>query len=246
MDSCFWRKRSKWHGLYRNSMTCKCTRFACIDGKADSQHCPDQALCACSTTSSSAFNFFMFSIIHSTESTPSNKNAVLAQAKHWMPEGLKLLSHCCGGSGESQKQTEESWPQLLPTLHLLCLQTERLFIFTGLWTNCTVRQTSVFPHFKPFDWCCDLASQYMLVTHICQMFYWMCVTALSFPAPFLAWHPLRLLLGHKTSQKKPKQAYFVNLAGLETSRTLAMVSHCCNCHCYGKQRNFGLHPLPMI
>lgn len=74
-----------------------------------------------------------------------------------------------------------------------------------------------------------------------------CVLLLChFPAPFLAWHPVRLLLGHKTSQKKPKQAYFVNLAGLETSRTLAMVSHCCNCHCYGKQRNFGLHPLPKI
>lgn len=57
------------------------------------------------------------------------------------------------------------------------------------------------------------------------------------PVPFLAWQPFRLLLEHKTSQKKTKQTYLVNLAELKTSRTLAMVSHCCTCQCYGEQRN---------
>lgn len=74
-----------------------------------------------------------------------------------------------------------------------------------------------------------------------------CVLLLShFPVHFLAWHPLRLLFRHKASQKKLKQTYFVNLAGLKTSRTLVMVSHCCTCHCYAEQRNFGLCPLPRI
>lgn len=51
-----------------------------------------------------------------------------------------------------------------------------------------------------------------------------------FPVPFLAWHPLRLLLTHKTSQRQPKPTYFVNPAGLKTSRTLAMVTHWGTCH----------------
>lgn len=45
-----------------------------------------------------------------------------------------------------------------------------------------------------------------------------------FPVPFLAWHPLRLFLTHKTSQRQPKPTYFLNPAGLKTSRILAMVT----------------------
>lgn len=175
MDSCSWRQRSKGHCLYSDSRTHKCARFACIDGKVDSQFCPDQALCACSTTTLSHLIFYVFYYPQHRRHPSSNK-ALLAQAKHWMPEGLKLLSHCSGGSGESRKQTEAPWPQLLCGLCLLCLQTEHLFIFTGLWTHCSVRWPSVFPHFNPFDCYYDLASQYMLVTHICQMFYWVFFT----------------------------------------------------------------------
>lgn len=188
MDSCSWRHRSKWHGLYSNSMTHKCTRFACIDGKVDSQLCPDQTFCACSTTTLSLLIFYVFYYPQHRRHLNSNK-AVLAQAKHWMPEGQKLLFHCSGGSGVSQKQTEARWPQLLCRLCLLCLQTEHLFIFIVIWTNCSVRWSSVFPHFNPLEWYYDLVSQYVLVTHICQMFSWMFITALSFPCPFSSLAP---------------------------------------------------------
>lgn len=53
----------------------------------------------------------------------------------------------------------------------------------------------------------------------------------QFPVPFLAWHPLRLLLMCKTSQRKPKPTSFVNPIGLKISRTLAMVTHWGTCHC---------------
>lgn len=183
MDSCSWRHRSKWHCPYSDSMTHKWSRFACIDGKVDSQLCPDQTLCACSTTTLSHLIFYVFYYPQHRRHPNSNK-ALLAQAKHWMPEGLKLLSHCSGGSRESQKQSEAPWPQLLCSLCLLCLQTELLFIFTGLWTNSSVRWPSVFPHFNPFDGYYDLVSQYVLVTHICWMFSWVFVTSLSFSCPF--------------------------------------------------------------
>lgn len=183
---------------------------------------------------------------HSTESTPSNKNALLAQTKHWMPEGLKLLSPCCGDSGESQKQTEEPWLQLLPRLHLLCLQTEHLFIFTGLSTNGTADEPQ-FSHVSinltgAVTWHHNTCLSLTSVRYFTEIVLLLC----HFPVLFLAWHTLKHLLRPKTSWKKPEQTYFVDLAGLETSRTLAMVSHYCTCHCYEEQSNFGLHPLPRI
>lgn len=113
-------------------------------GRLIHKHCPDQALFACSTANILTFNFFMSYIIHSTESTLSNKNVLLEQAKHSMPEGLKLLSHCCGDRGESQKQTEVPRPQLLPSCPLLCLQTEHLYIQGSEQT--TLSDKPHFPH----------------------------------------------------------------------------------------------------
>lgn len=93
------------------------------------------------------FNFFVVFYYPQHRRHPNSNKALLAQAEHWMPEGLKLLSHCSGDSGESQKQTEAPWPQLLCRLCLLCLQTEHLFIFTELWTNCS-QMTLSLPTFQ--------------------------------------------------------------------------------------------------
>lgn len=69
----------------------------------------------------------MFSIVHSTESIPSNKNALLAQAKHWMPEGLKLLSLLWGLWGIS----ETDWGALpaAATQAALALFADRALIY---------------------------------------------------------------------------------------------------------------------
>lgn len=58
-DSCSWRHRSKGHCLYSDSVTHRCSRFACRDGKVDSQLCPDQTLCACSATTLSHLIFYV-------------------------------------------------------------------------------------------------------------------------------------------------------------------------------------------
>lgn len=95
----------------------------------------------------SHLNFFMFSIIHSTERTSSNKNAHVAQANHWMPEELKLLSLLWGLWGMS----ETDWAALTTaaTQATLALFADRALIYIYRALNELHCQTNLsFPRFQ--------------------------------------------------------------------------------------------------
>lgn len=95
----------------------------------------------------SHLNFFMFSVIHRTERTSSNKNARVAQAKYWMPKGLKLLSLLWGLWGMS----ETDWATLTTaaTQATLALFADRALIYIYRALNKLHGQTNLsFPTFQ--------------------------------------------------------------------------------------------------